>query len=238
MSCTYHDRNETMLAYVRQELTPEAQEAFEEHYFVCEDCASEVLFYEKTTLAMRGLGGIVFARPKRSHEFLASAQYLFNRWRRNFALVWEEGGTVKALAGYVLLIVFLSSGSLFLLKYMTPTSVKHMLESDSSLAPAHTVTQSITHLDWPPNLPTTDDPELQIELNAIQQLYQTQRNYPAVAAALERVINSTPDINQDLKIFLAVAWAKQNRKAEAKALLETLPSPLSPAAQKLWQALR
>lgn len=238
MSCTYHDRNATMLAYVRQELTPEAQEAFEEHYFVCEECASEVLFYEKTTLAMRGLGGIVFARPKHSFEFLASAQYLLNRWRRNFALIWEEGGTVKALAGYVLLIVFLSSGSLFLLKYMTPTSVKHILESDSSMAPTRTVTQSITHLDWPPNLKLTDNPELQIELNAIQPLYQTQRDYPAVTTALERLINSNSDASQDLKIFLAVALAKQNRKAEASALLETLAIPLPPTAQTLWQELR
>lgn len=238
MSCTYHDRNETMLAYIRQELTPEAQEAFEEHYFICEECASDVLFYEKTTLTMRGQGGIVFARPKRGHELIASIEYAFNRWRRNFALIWEEGSTAKALAGYALLIIFLSTSSLLLLQYLPHTSTRNFGEMDSGFTPTRNKTQNVAHLDWPAHLKLTTNSELQIELAAIQSIYQEQRNYAAASVALERIVSSKVEVNAELKVFLAACWAQQNRKAEAKTLLESISAPLPPSAQKLLQNLR
>jgi len=247
MSCTFRDRSETILAYVRQELNSEAQEAFEEHYFVCEECASDVLFYEKTLLAMQGQGGIVFARPpKRRHEFLASIQHLVNRWNGKFALVWGEGGAVRALAGYALLIVFLGSSSFWLLKAARTSSEANRHEVDAVVVPSLVTAPHdappATHLDWPQNLQLTENPALQARLEAIQRTYQIDKDYQTAGEALARVISATVEISDDLKIFLAVCLINQNRSAEATGLLKTITSNSSSSyrtqAENLLQQLQ
>ncbi|MEK7727831.1 MAG: zf-HC2 domain-containing protein [candidate division KSB1 bacterium] len=242
MSCTYRDRNETILAYVRQELNSETQEAFEEHYFICAECASEILFYEKTILAMHGQGGIVFAHPKQHRlEFIASMQYQFNRWIRNLALAWSEGGAIKAFVGYALLVVFLSSTSLGLLKIIGGSGT-NLHEMDAVVAPTPMKTTlpaaTSTHFDWPQDLKLTENPTLQAALDEIQPIYQNDKNYKSAGEALSRFLNTDLKIHDELKLFLSVCWFKQGRKEEAMTLLASINSPLSSSGQAFLQQLR
>jgi hypothetical protein len=246
MSCTFRDRNETILAYVRQELNFTAQEAFEEHYFICAECASDVLFYEKTLLAMQGQGGIVFARPKqRRREFWASLQHLLNRWSGKLDLVWEEGGALRAFAGYALLIIFLGSSSFWLLKNAGSFGPNRQ-ETDAAIAPALVPAPSpaglTTHLDWPEELKLSEEATVQARLESIRRTYQIDKDYEAAGQALSEVINATAKINDDVKIFLAVCLINQKRRPEAAGILQTLTSSSSssyrPQAENLLRQLQ
>ena len=228
MSCTYRDRTETLLAYVRQELNPEAQEAFETHYFACAECAEEVLFYEKTTMTMQSHGGIVFARPKQHRlESITALQHLINRWSKRLGLVLGEGGAARVLAGYALLIVFLSASSFWLFKAAGSSSKENTHEVVSAVAPplipAHPTSPLSFHLDWPHNLKLTDDPLLQTQLNTIQPIYQTQKDYKAASEALTNFLKTAPQAHEEgVKLYLAVCWMNQNLKSEASELLQAI----------------
>lgn len=111
MSCTYHDRPEVFLAYVRQELPEQAQEDFEAHFLGCEECSREVFLMEKATLAMGHHGALIFARtpqalfPLSLSETMQKARY----WFGNVAVAWFQEH-LPAVAGYVLLAVALGAG--------------------------------------------------------------------------------------------------------------------------------
>lgn len=237
MSCTYRDRNETILAYVRQELNAQTQEVFEEHYFACEECASDVLFYEKSLLVMQGQGGIVFARPKqRRVELLTTVQLFLNRLAGKLALQWGEGGAVRAFAGYALLIVFLSASS-FGLYHASGFSSSHR-EVDAGVAPLGVTTPlnapEIDHIAWKQDLILTQDPALQARLEAIRRAYENEKNYAAAGEGLAELLNANAPLDARARLFVAVCLIKQNRKEEATGQLETLS--LDPAAPGHAQA--
>ncbi len=232
MSCNYSGRDETVLAYVRQELNPEAQEAFEAHYFVCEECATEVLFYEKTVLTMQGQGGIVFTRSKQSRfEWLVTMQHFINRWSESLAGALGSGGSIRAVAGYAVLVVFLSAGSFWLIKATNPSprsSAEKLPSAFATLAPETTHNPSLQkksrnkiHLDWPRDLKMTNDLALQARLDAIQPIYQVQRDYEAAGDSLAFLADDFS--GESSKLFLAVCLSNQEEhESEAIALLETL----------------
>ncbi len=245
MSCTYRDRTETILAYVRQELNIEAQEAFESHYFICEECASEVLFYEKTVLAMRGQGGIIFARPKQQRlESIARIRHFVYRWSKNLSLVLGEGGAVRVLAGYALLIIFLGVSSFFLIK--ATGSPSQVATGDlSAVAPAATTPLGISspqtpapiHINWPQNLKLTNNTGLQARLDSIQTIYEVQKDYKAAGNALASLEKTLAKHEEQIKIFLAVCLINQSRTQEAATLLNPLARDASSQYAKLAQDL-
>lgn len=231
MSCTNRDRNETILAYVRQELNAQAQEVFEEHYFMCEECASDVLFYEKSILAMQGQGGIVFARPKqRRLEWLTRLQLFINRWTGKLELLWGEGGTVRVLAGYALLIVFLS-GSTYWLFHVSGLNFSNR-EMDAVVAPGLTPSprdeQKSEHIEWRQGLLLSEDSALQARLDTIRRAYEDEKNYAVAGEGLAQLLNTDASIDARARLFFAVCLMKQNRIVEAKGQLEMLS--LDPAA--------
>jgi len=247
MSCTYRDRTETILAYVRQELNIEAQEAFESHYFICAECASDVLFYEKTVLAMQGQGGIIFARPKQQRlESIARIRHFIYRWSKSLSLVLGEGGTVRVLAGYALLIIFLGVSSFFLIKVAGSPSQVATRNSDP-VAPAATTplvlsssspnVPSPIHVEWPQNSKLTNNSILQKRLDSIQTIYQVQRDYQAAGEALESLEKTLSKREEQVKIFLAVCLINQGRTQEAITLLNPLARDASSQYNKEAQDL-
>lgn len=226
MPCTYRNRAETVLAYVRQELNPQAQEAFEAHYFVCEECASEVLFYEKAVLTMQGQGGIVFARAKQKRmEAFSRIYHVLSRASTNWG--FGEGGAVRALAGYAILIIFLSASSLGLLKLMDDSSTTALQPPPDMVAASPLgisssgVNTPVTHVDWPQNLQLTADAAWLPRLESIRELYQSQKNYSAAENALAQLPDTLAGTDA-VQLFLAVCKIQQNKKAEAELHLAAI----------------
>jgi hypothetical protein len=96
---THHEAVETMAAerYLLDEMSDADRQTFEEHYFSCTDCATDL----QTTAAMLEGAREGFAKPAVSKvRSIDAARRPRPAWHRSVALPWAVAATLAIVAGY------------------------------------------------------------------------------------------------------------------------------------------
>jgi hypothetical protein len=96
---THHEAVDTMAAerYLLDEMSDADRQAFEEHYFSCSDCATDL----QTTAAMLEGAKAGFAKPALSNvRSIDAARRPKHAWHRSVALPWAVAATLAIVAGY------------------------------------------------------------------------------------------------------------------------------------------
>ncbi len=232
MSCSYRNRIDTVVAYVREELPPEEQEAFETHYFDCEECAREVLLMEKTTLAMQHHGHYLFA-PAYNHQV-----GFLTRWTDRLALGGEKLslhlGWTRVVINFAAMFTFAVAGYWLFQKI---EGLLHSGEADSYIRTEGFFTRAgfdrnITKFAWPADFSPGSDPALRDRLHALRESYRNQE-YLAVAQQLEKLSEEYP---HDLQTGLlrGVCLFKAGKLEEAMQQLSAVTPQHGAPAGAYW----
>jgi len=93
--------------YVAHELSPAEQEAFEEHFFDCQECADDVRFELTFTASVRAVSRELQAEPQPAPA--PSSASLWEKWRdwlrARPALAFSFAGNVALAAGFALVLL-------------------------------------------------------------------------------------------------------------------------------------
>ena len=233
MSCSYPNRLDTVVAYVREELPPEAQDAFESHYFDCADCAREVFLVEKTTLAMKRHGHYIFA-PAYAHQ----ASFL-TRCADRLALNWEKlslhMGRTRLLLNYAVLIVLASAG-VWLFQKMDgllqgPDKGGQLVNLEGFFS-GPGVDKNAAKFSWPDDFSAVGEPALRAELQALREAYEHQE-YLAVASSLASLAEKYP-YEMEIGVLRGISLFKAGRLEEAVTQLSAITPQHGAPASAYW----
>ncbi len=230
MKCPYRNQFDKIVAYVREELPPEEQEAFEAHFLGCDECAHNVLWVQKTALLMERHGQYIFA-PAYAPDAGILARYA-DRFAHGFErLSWSLGKWRPAFNYAALILIVTTVVWLFheaektLHESGDDANFKAFLAGKGGSAPIPPA------FDWPDDFPAISDARLRQRLNTLYPLYR-KAQFAAVADSLELFANHYPQEPQIQMLWGIVLL--QNRKFE-KAVQRLSPLAKEEApAEVFW----
>jgi tetratricopeptide (TPR) repeat protein len=230
MTCPYRNKFDKVVAYVRDELPPEEQEAFEAHFLGCDECSRAVMWVERTTLVMERHGQFLFA-PAAAPAANFLARYAGRVAHGVEKLSWHLGKWRPAL-GYAVVLVIFSAGFWLFYKLDHALQPEHKQDTESSVVGTPPAVHEPVTFTWPDDYSSLHDPVLQRKLGALRSLYR-EKNFAAVADSLALFAGRYPHEPQ-IRLLRGISLFQDGQLDGAIQELSPLAAGEDAPAAALW----
>ncbi|MGH7495037.1 MAG: zf-HC2 domain-containing protein [bacterium] len=230
MTCPYRNKLDKVVAYVREELPPPEQEAFEAHFLGCDECSRAVLWVEKTTLVMQRHGQYLFA-PAAAPATNPLARYADRVAHALDKFAWTLGNWRPAL-GYAAVVLIFSAGFWLFYKIDHWLRPGHKQDSESSFVGTEPAVPEPAAFEWPQDLAPRQDVVLQRKLDAFKALYR-EKKFAAVADSLALLASKYPDVTA-IRLLRGISLFQDGQFGGAIQELAPLAAAEEPPSAALW----